>query len=86
MATRLLILGADGHARAIADVAAECGWTAYASLSPGVILCGAVTVESGAFLGAGAPVLPGLTVGKNVRVPAGAVVPGNIQPGGRTAR
>ena len=27
MAKRLLILGADGHARAVADVAAECGWT-----------------------------------------------------------
>ena len=59
MAKRLLILGADGHAPAIADVAV---------------------------LGGGAAVLPGLTVGKNVRVPAGAVVPGNIQPGGRTAR
>ena len=27
MAKRLLILGAGGHARAVADVAAECGWT-----------------------------------------------------------
>lgn len=26
-ARRLLILGAGGHARAVADVAAECGWT-----------------------------------------------------------
>ncbi len=59
MARRLLILGADGHARAIADVAV---------------------------LDAGAAVLPGLTMGKNVRVPAAAVVPGDIQPSGRTAR
>jgi UDP-perosamine 4-acetyltransferase len=27
MAGRLLILGAGGHGRAVADVAAECGWT-----------------------------------------------------------
>jgi sugar O-acyltransferase (sialic acid O-acetyltransferase NeuD family) len=27
MAKRLLILGAGGHARAVADLAAECGWT-----------------------------------------------------------
>lgn len=27
MAKRLLILGAGGHARAVADVAVECGWT-----------------------------------------------------------
>jgi acetyltransferase-like isoleucine patch superfamily enzyme len=59
LAKRLLILGADGHARAIADVAV---------------------------LGGGAAVLPGLTVGKKARVPAAAVVPGNIQPSGRTAR
>jgi UDP-perosamine 4-acetyltransferase len=27
VATRLLILGAGGHGRAVADIAAECGWT-----------------------------------------------------------
>lgn len=41
---RLLVLGAGGHARAVADVAAECGWDVAgflervgAPLSPGVI-------------------------------------------------
>jgi UDP-perosamine 4-acetyltransferase len=30
MARRLLILGAGGHGRAVADVAVECGWTVQA--------------------------------------------------------
>jgi len=37
MAGRLLILGAGGHGRAVADLAAECGWTVvgFTDLSPG---------------------------------------------------
>ena len=27
MAKRLLVMGAGGHGRAVADLAAECGWT-----------------------------------------------------------
>ena len=37
MAGRLLILGAGGHGRAVADLAAECGWTVvgFTDRSPG---------------------------------------------------
>ena len=37
MAGRLLILGAGGHGRAVADLAAECGWTVagFTDSSPG---------------------------------------------------
>lgn len=41
MAGRLLILGAGGHGRAVADLAAECGWTVAGftdrSKGPGVL-------------------------------------------------
>lgn len=37
MAGRLLILGAGGHGRAVADLASECGWTVagFTDLAPG---------------------------------------------------
>jgi acetyltransferase-like isoleucine patch superfamily enzyme len=46
-----------------------------------VILSGQVTVEVGAFLGAGAVVLPGLRIGAGAVVAAGAVVTADVLPG-----
>ena len=57
----------------------------HAYCSPGVVLSGAVVVESGAFLGSGAVVLPGLVVGAGGVVAAGAVVTADVPPG-RTVR
>ena len=43
-------------------------------LAPGSILCGCVTVQENAFIGAGAVVLPRINIGRNSIVGAGAVV------------
>jgi acetyltransferase-like isoleucine patch superfamily enzyme len=44
-------------------------------------LSGSVTVESGAFVGAGAILLPGITVGVGAIVAAGAVVTRAVEAG-----
>jgi acetyltransferase-like isoleucine patch superfamily enzyme len=48
-----------------------------------VVLSGQVMVEEGAFLGAGAVVLPGLRIGAGAVVAAGAVVTADV-PAGQT--
>ena len=45
------------------------------------MLCGGVTIEPGAFLGAGAVVVPGITIGHGAVVAAGAVVVSDVAPG-----
>jgi sugar O-acyltransferase (sialic acid O-acetyltransferase NeuD family) len=50
----------------------------YATLGPGVVVCGHVHVSRGAFVGAGAVVVPEITVGANAVVGAGAVVVGDV--------
>ncbi|MGZ4729657.1 MAG: acetyltransferase, partial [Acidimicrobiales bacterium] len=56
----------------------------HATLSPGVLVNGAVTVGEGAFLGTGAIVTPGRTIGPWAVVGAGAVVVHDV-PKGTTA-
>jgi len=41
-------------------------------------VCGNVRVETGAFLGAGAIVVPGVVIGKEASVPAGARVAADV--------
>jgi sugar O-acyltransferase (sialic acid O-acetyltransferase NeuD family) len=53
----------------------------HAWLSPGVILCGNVTVKPRVFLGAGAVVLPGVTLYEGCRIGAGAVVHEDVAAG-----
>lgn len=43
--------------------------------------CAPVRIEDGAWLGAGAIVLPGVTIGRNAIVGAGAVVTKDVPPG-----
>jgi sugar O-acyltransferase (sialic acid O-acetyltransferase NeuD family) len=50
-------------------------------LAPGSILCGCVTVQENAFIGAGAVVLPRVNIGRNSIVGAGAVVTRNVPEG-----
>ena len=58
-------------------------------LAPGSILCGCVTVQENAFIGAGAIVLPRINIGRNSIIGAGAVVtrdvPGNTIVAGNPA-
>jgi sugar O-acyltransferase (sialic acid O-acetyltransferase NeuD family) len=50
-------------------------------LAPGSILCGCVTVQENAFIGAGAVVLPRINIGRNSIVGAGAVVTRDVPDG-----
>lgn len=61
----------------------DCHIAAHAYLSPGVILCGGVTVEPLAFIGAGAVVLPGVTIGTRAMVRARDLVRSDVPAGGR---
>jgi len=53
----------------------------YATLGPGCVLAGHVTIGRGAFLGAGAVCAPKVTVGANAVVGAGAVVVRDVPAG-----
>lgn len=53
----------------------------FASLGPGCVLAGGVTVRRGAFVGAGAVCAPGVTIGSNATVGAGAVVVSDVEDG-----
>lgn len=53
----------------------------HAWLSPGVILCGGVTVKPRAMLGAGAIVLPNVTIGERTIIGAGAVIHHDVADG-----
>lgn len=61
-----------------AQVDHDCILEDFVHLAPGVILCGTVKIGEGAFVGAGAVVLPGKKIGKWATVGAGAVVTQDI--------
>jgi len=52
----------------------DCVLDGYVHVSPGVTLCGDVTVGEGTHIGAGAIVIPGIKIGKWATVGAGTVV------------
>lgn len=56
----------------------DCVVEDYTHLAPGVVLCGNVRIGEGAFVGAGAIVLPGKTIGAWATIGAGAVVVDDI--------
>ncbi len=53
----------------------------FANISPGVHTSGRVHVRRGAFLGTGSIVIPGITVGRDAYVAAGAVVTKDVPDG-----
>ena len=64
-----------------ASVDHECVVEDGVHLAPGATLCGCVTVERAAMVGAGAVVLPRLRIGAGAIVGAGAVVTRDVAPG-----
>lgn len=58
----------------------DCAISDYVHLAPGVHLAGHVRVETGAFLGIGAVVIPRVTIGEWAVVGAGAVVTRDVPP------
>ncbi len=67
-----------------ATVGHDCVFGDYVTVMPGVNISGRVTLNEGVECGSGAAFLPGVTVGRDTRVGAGAVVTKNL-PAGCTA-
>lgn len=59
----------------------DCVLDAHVFISPGVKLCGGVTISESAFIGAGAVVLPLVQIGADAVVGAGAIVTKNVPDG-----
>jgi sugar O-acyltransferase (sialic acid O-acetyltransferase NeuD family) len=53
----------------------------YAQISPGCNLAGNVTIEENVFIGTGAVIIPGKTIGAHAIIGAGSVVIDDIPPG-----
>jgi sugar O-acyltransferase (sialic acid O-acetyltransferase NeuD family) len=52
----------------------DCQIGKHCYISPGVILCGGITIADEAFIGAGSTILPGVSLPNNAFVPAGTLV------------
>ncbi|OSM01807.1 putative hexapeptide transferase [Magnetofaba australis IT-1] len=88
MAGAIVQIGARIHAGALINTGARidhhCFIGDHVHIAPGAVLCGQVTVETGAHVGAGATLIQGVRVGQDALVGAGAVVVGNVSSGMRT--
>lgn len=65
----------------LASVDHDCVVDEYVHIAPNSTLAGNVRVSKRAFLGVGSLVLPGIAIGPDVRVGAGAVVTKDVQSG-----
>jgi sugar O-acyltransferase (sialic acid O-acetyltransferase NeuD family) len=74
-------LGRSVHVNRSASVGHHNLLEDYATLGPGCVLAGHVTIGRGAFVGAGAVCAPKVTVGPNAVVGAGAVVVRDVPAG-----
>jgi sugar O-acyltransferase (sialic acid O-acetyltransferase NeuD family) len=74
-------LGRSVHVNRSASIGHHNRIEDYATLGPGCVLAGHVTIGRGAFLGAGAVCAPRITVGPNAVVGAGAVVVRDVPAG-----
>jgi sugar O-acyltransferase (sialic acid O-acetyltransferase NeuD family) len=63
------------------SISHDCVLGNYVTVSPGVNISGRVTLDDGVECGTGAAFLPGVTVGRDTRVGAGAVVTKDWPPG-----
>jgi sugar O-acyltransferase (sialic acid O-acetyltransferase NeuD family) len=75
------IVGCHANVNRSASVGHDCRLGFAASIGPGAVLAGNVTVGTRAFVGAGATVLPGIAIGWGAVVGAGAVVTRDVEPG-----
>jgi len=74
-------LGCSVHVNRSASIGHHNLVEDYATLGPGCVLAGHVTIGRGAFVGAGAVCAPRVTVGPNAVVGAGAVVVRDVPAG-----
>jgi sugar O-acyltransferase (sialic acid O-acetyltransferase NeuD family) len=74
-------IGRHVHLNLNATVSHDCTLDDYVTLSPGAAIGGKVHLHAGVTLGINATVLPGVSVGENAYVGAGAVVTADVAPG-----
>lgn len=74
-------LGRHVHLNLNSTVSHDCVLGNFVTLSPGVNVTGHVRLEDGVECGTGAAILPGVTVGRDTRIGAGAVVTKDCPPG-----
>lgn len=76
-----VFVGDAVHVNRGAQVAHDCTLGNFVTLAPMANLCGGVTVEEGAMIGASAVVLPGRKIGAWATIGAGAVVTRDVPDG-----
>jgi sugar O-acyltransferase (sialic acid O-acetyltransferase NeuD family) len=74
-------IGQHVRLNTMCNIMHDCIIQDYATVAPNAVLLGCVTVESGAYIGAHATLLPGVRVGEFAVVGAGAVVTHDVAPG-----
>jgi len=75
-------IGAGSVINTAASIDHDCIIEDHCFIAPSVTVCGGVFIGQGCFVGAGAILLPGVNVGKNSLISAGAVVASDIQEDG----
>jgi len=77
----LVQLGTGVICNTSASIDHECVIGDFCHIAPGVVLCGAVEVGKGTFIGANSVVRQGIRIGNNVTIGAGTVVVKNVPDG-----
>jgi UDP-perosamine 4-acetyltransferase len=72
------VIGGNSIVNTRAAVDHDCQIGEYVHISPGVVLCGSVTVGDQSHVGAGSTVIQGIQIGRQVLVGAGAVVVNDV--------
>jgi sugar O-acyltransferase (sialic acid O-acetyltransferase NeuD family) len=74
------VIGENSIINTCSSVDHDCHIGRDVHVAPGATLCGAVTVEAGAFVGAGSTVIQGLRVGERAVVGAGVTLVRDLAP------
>lgn len=74
-------LGCHTNLNRSSSIGHDCRLGFAVSIGPGAVLAGEVIVEEGAFVGAGATILPGRRIGRRAVVGAGTVVTRDVAAG-----
>lgn len=74
------VVGENSIVNTRASVDHDCQIGRDVHVAPGVTLCGAITIDDSAFIGAGATVIQGLRIGANAVVGAGVTLVRDLAP------
>ena len=76
-------IGAHCIINTAATVDHDCVIEDFVHIAPGVNLCGNISIGEGSIIGVGASIIPGIKIGKNCTICAGAVVLRNVPDGSK---